>query len=172
LNKKPEAVQELRPQLALFRIHRPHEHEARLLRCGQPIALHSYCTGRCGIEQQIDQMVREQIHFIHIQHTAIRLRQQAGTQLRPPLPQRLRHVKCTDYAILGSTKRQLDERRCVTVGPRRKKIRERPCCRALCRTALTADQHTANGRIDSDQKQRELQIILTDDGGERKKVSH
>ena len=72
---QPKAVEQLRTQLPLFRVHGADQDKTRSMAMGDAIALDHIGTACSHIQQHIHQMVCEQIHFVDIQHTAIGLGQ-------------------------------------------------------------------------------------------------
>ena len=80
IDHQAEAVEQLRPQFPLFRVHRADQHESGRMTQGKPFALHAmYATGR-GIEQDIYQVVGEQIDLIDVEDAAIGSSEQAGLE--------------------------------------------------------------------------------------------
>ena len=61
-----ETVDQLRPQLAFLRIHRPNQHEARFMAVRDAVTLDRVHAARGRVEQCIDERIRQQIDFIDI----------------------------------------------------------------------------------------------------------
>ncbi|MNL09101.1 hypothetical protein D3C87_1298490 [compost metagenome] len=99
--RKAEAVQQLRAQLALLRIHRADEHEARRVLVGHAIALHHVHTAGRHVEQLVHQRVRQQVDFIHIQHALVRARQQARREAHLALLQHVAQVQRAGQLLLA-----------------------------------------------------------------------
>jgi hypothetical protein len=81
---QPEPIQELGPQLALFRISRSDKHKPGRMPEGDALALNDVFSGRRNVKQDIDQVVFEEVHLVDIEKTPVRLRQQ--TRLERLLP--------------------------------------------------------------------------------------
>jgi len=71
LHGKPEAVEELRAQLALLGIAAADQHEAGGMADRDTLPRHHVDTGGGYVEGQIDQMIVEQIDLIDIEKSAI-----------------------------------------------------------------------------------------------------
>jgi len=84
LDRQAEAIEQLRPQFALFRIAAAHQHEARGMAHAEAFALDHVLAAGGDIDQQIDQMVFEQIDLVDIQEAAVGARQQAGSKALTP----------------------------------------------------------------------------------------
>jgi hypothetical protein len=67
----------LRPKLALFGVHGSNQNETRGLARRNSIALDGNPATRRRVQQQIDQGVRQQIHFIDVQDATVRARQKS-----------------------------------------------------------------------------------------------
>ena len=77
VHRKTEAVEQLGPQFAFFGVAGSDQHEARGVADAQAFALDDVLAGGRHIEQQIDKVVFEQVHFVDVKEAAMRLRQQA-----------------------------------------------------------------------------------------------
>ena len=84
LDGEAEAVEQLGPQLALLRIHRPDEHEFGRVGDGYAVALHRDGAHRGRIEQQVDQMVVQQIDLVDVQDAAMRPASRPGSKCTAP----------------------------------------------------------------------------------------
>ena len=68
---------ELRPQLALLRVHRPDQDESRRVRERDTLSLDGVDAHRGRVETHVDDVVVEQVDFVDIEDVAVRLRQDA-----------------------------------------------------------------------------------------------
>ena len=66
INAQPEAVQQLRSQLPLFGVHGAHQDEMGGVHDRHPLAFDDVHAHRCGIEQDVDQVVVEQVDLVDI----------------------------------------------------------------------------------------------------------
>ena len=66
VDAEPEAVEQLRSQLTLLRIHRPDQDEIGRVNDGHPLALDHVDPHGRRIEENVDQVVVEQIHLVDI----------------------------------------------------------------------------------------------------------
>lgn len=71
LDGQPEPVEQLRPQLALFGIHRPDEQEPCGMPYGDAFALHVRGAHGRRIQQQVHQVVVEQVDLVDVQDSAM-----------------------------------------------------------------------------------------------------
>ncbi len=195
LDRQPEAVEQLRPQLALLRIARPDQHEARRMAHAQALALHDVLARGGDVEQQVDQMVLQQVDLVDIEEPAMGAGQQP--RLEPLLAARQRplQIERADDPVLGRAERQVDDRRRhlhhrrtagadpadrrrpvrrAVVGAalarrdRRQQRRQRAHRRGLAGAPVAKDQHAADRRVDRRDAQRALHLVLPDDRRERK----
>ena len=110
LDREPEPVEQLRPQLALLGVAAADQHEPRRMAHAEPLALdHVLARGR-HVEQQIDQMVLEQVGLVDVEEAAIGARQQAGLERLLAPGQRPLEVEGADDPVLGRAQRQVDHR--------------------------------------------------------------
>jgi hypothetical protein len=72
-----EPVQQLRAQLALLGVHRADQHEARLVRVRDPVALDVHPAHRRGVQHDVDEVVR-QVDLVDVEHAAVGAGQQSG----------------------------------------------------------------------------------------------
>src|SRR5215211_802045 len=195
LDRDPEPVQELRPELALLRVHRPDQDEARRVPDAHPLALHVVRPHRRHVEQEVHEMIREQVHLVHVQDAPVRRREKTRLErlltLRessldvqsPREPVRARpHWQLHEPHRTPLPGRALQVRSCRTLGVRalgvrgvratgddlygRQELREPPHGGGLRGPLLAAYQHAPDLRGDSVQEQCELGILLVRYGGE------
>jgi len=86
-DNQTEAVEQLRTQFAFFGVHRADEDEACRVGYADTLALDGVDAHGCGIEENIDQMVVEEVDFVDVQQPAVGLGQQAGLVATMPLGQ-------------------------------------------------------------------------------------
>ena len=156
-----ETVEQLRAQLALLRVHGPHQHEGRFLHMGHPVALHGDPARGGGVEKHVHQMIREQIDLVDVEHSPIGARQQARAELRMTGRQHRLHVDGTDHPILRRPQRQIDHR---PLGQQRPQGTHGGGLRGAL---LPAHHHTADARRNGGQQQRETEAVLAHDGRKR-----
>ena len=129
-----KAVEQLRAQIAFFRVHGADQHEARRVLKADALALdHIDAHGR-AVQQQIDHMVVQQVDLVDIEHAAVGRRQDARLEVALALLDRLLDVQRADHAIFGGAHRQIDEG-CV-------QSRQRAVGRCICNAlaALVAEE--------------------------------
>ena len=119
LDRKTEAVKQLRPQFPLFRIAGSDQNEACGVTDAEPLALDQILPGRRRVEQQIDEVILQQVDLVDIEKSAVRLRQQARLEGLHSLRQGPFEVERTDHPILGRAERQVDHRNRYQVGLQR-----------------------------------------------------
>ena len=110
VDREAEAVEQLRPQLALFRIAAADQHEARGVADAQALALDDVDARRRNVEQQVDQMVLQQVDLVDVEKAAMGAGQQAGLEGLLAGDQRLFQIERAGDAILGRAERQVDHR--------------------------------------------------------------
>ena len=74
------------------------------------IAFNDILARLCDIEQQINEMILEQIHFVDVEKTAVRARQQSGLERLLAIAQRFLDIERADHAILSGAEWQVDDR--------------------------------------------------------------
>ena len=158
---EPEAIEQLRTQLALLRVHRPDEHEPGRVLVADALALDPVDARGGHVEQHVDEMVGEQVHLVDVEHAAVGDEQQTWLETTLPAPQRGGEVECADDPILGGAERQLGEGR-FTGQERGHAAGEGGLGRAL----LAAQEHATDLGGDRRQHQRQLGVVVTDDGAE------
>ena len=108
VHAKSEAVEQLRSQLTLFRIHGPDEDEARRVAEGDAFSLDDVDAHRRRVKKDIDEMVVEQVDLVDVEDVAVRLGQHAGLEAPLAGAQRGLDVDRADDTVLGGVDRQLD----------------------------------------------------------------
>ncbi|MCY1537516.1 hypothetical protein D9M68_730130 [compost metagenome] len=161
-----EAVEQLRAQRALFRVHGAHEHEARGMPVRDAVALHHVDAAGRRVEQRVDERVGQQVDLVDVQHAAMRTRQQAGRELQFVAGQRLPEVERAHEAFEARAQRQRDE------GRAGQQLGERARGRGLGGAAWAFDEHAAQRGIDRGQQQRLAQLRLAGDRGKGKRHRH
>jgi len=159
-----KAVPELRSELSLLGVHRPHEREPGGVGDAHAVAFDPVDPARRRIEQHVDEVVVEEVHLVDVEDTAVRPGEQSGVELELAA-ERVRHGERPDDPLAGRPERERDERNRSfgrrRVGPlaavlapafgrvrraavrtvldgilRRKEVRQRPDCRGLRRSLL------------------------------------
>ena len=179
---EPEAVEQLRAQLALLRVHRADEQEARRVRDADRLALDVGAAHRGGVEEHVDEVVGQQVDLVDVEDAAVRGGEQAGLEGGHAVAQRAVEVERAEQSIGGRAHRQLDQRdgpalhgsavvrpvrapRAVeerigveaTAGDDldvRQQRRQRAHGGRLRRAALAAHEHAADARVDRAGEQR------------------
>ena len=89
---QPEPVQQLRPQLALLRVHGADQQEpAEACRSEIAFPLDARAAGGGGVQQHVDQVVGQQVDLVDVQHAAVGQRPAA----RARTPRRCRRPAST-----------------------------------------------------------------------------
>ncbi len=101
-----ETVEQLRAQFALFRVHRADQHETRRMPVGNAIALDQVDAAGGDVEQQVHQVVRQQVHFVDVEHAAVGLGQHAWGKPRATFAEGGVQVEAADDALLAGAQRQ------------------------------------------------------------------
>ncbi|MNN12233.1 hypothetical protein D3C81_1252160 [compost metagenome] len=155
-----EAVEQLRAQFAFLAVHGADQHEARAVAVRDAVALDVVETAGGGVQQQVDQMVRQQVDLVDVEHAAVGAGQQAGAEAGAAFAEGGVQVEGADDAFLAGAQRQGDE----LAG--RQQLGQAPGQRGLGHAARAFDQHAADGRVDSHQVQRQLEVVGADHGGQ------
>ncbi len=149
LDGEPEPVEQLRPQLALLRVHRPDQQERRGVRHRHPVPLDVRAAHRGGVQQEVDEVVVQQVDLVDVEHAPVRLGEQPGLVGADALGQRALQVQRPDQPVLGGADGQLDQPRRARVpgrGRRREQGQAVPPAH-LGVGAVVADAHaTGPGR--------------------------
>ena len=190
-----EAVEQLRTQLALLRVHGADQQERRRVGQRDAVALDVRAPGGGGVEQEVDEVVVEQVDLVDVEHPAVRGREQARAHGGPPVGEHLLEVERPGDAVLRGPDRQLHEThvpalarrvgreravRALLPGvdvdrepvprddlDRRQQRGQRAHDRRLRGALLPAHQHAADPRVDRGEHQGETQVLVADDGRER-----
>ena len=161
VHQQAEAVQQLRAQLALFGVHGAHQHEARGVLVRQAIAFHRVDATGGHVQQRVHQRVGQQVHLVHVQHTAMSAGHHARRQTNLAVSQHVFEVEGAHQLFHAGGQRQADEwcaGQQVGQGPRR---------RGLGGAARPADEHTANAGVHRRQQQGLAQLGVAHQGRER-----
>ncbi len=120
--RRARAVGELRPQLALLRVHRADEQEARRMGDRDPLALDDVDAERRRVEQDVAEMVVEQVDLVDVEDPPVRLGEQAGLEraARPPrAPARCRSSRRRGPRWRSAAGRRSGPAPCATAASRR-----------------------------------------------------
>ena len=195
IHHKAKAVDELRTQVTLLRVHGADQHKARRVRIGDSLSLDGVDAHRSRIQQHVHNVVIQQVDLIHIQDISVCRRQDSGLKFLFAVLERVLHVQRSNHSILGGADRQVDNShppdgyfllRLLTarLTPEGRVIRvtakaaacdfpsfsQHLCqsadCGGFCRSLLSANQHAAQGRIDDIQYQCPLHLLLSHDSAE------
>ncbi len=109
IDGKRKPIEQLRPQIAFFGIHRADEDEARRVAERDAFALDHVDAHRRRVEQEIDHVIVEQVDFIDVQQAAIGRRQHARLEAANALLNRLLNVERADHAIFRGAHGQIDK---------------------------------------------------------------
>lgn len=163
-----EAVQQLRAQFAFFRVHGADQHEASRVAVGNAITFHLVHAAGGHVEQQVHQVIGQQVHLIHVEHTAVGLGQHTGREAHAAFAEGGVEVEGADDALFAGAQGQGDE------GGFRQEVGDAARQGGLGHAARTFDQHAADGGVDGSEVERQLQFVGTDDRaqGEVEKVGH
>ena len=71
LQAETEAIEQLRTQLALFRIHRAHQDEAGGMTIGDALALDAVFAAGGRIQDQVDDVVIEQVDLVDVEQATV-----------------------------------------------------------------------------------------------------
>lgn len=164
-HEQAEAVQQLRAQLAFFRVHGADQSQSCRVLVRDAVALDAVDAAGADVEQQVDQAVGEQIDFVDVEQTVVGLGKQAGAEAHLAVLQRGFEVERADELFLAGAQRQVDEAAAAVV--LRQQLGERACAGGFGRAARTFDQHAADQRVDGGEQQRGAQARLAVQRGER-----
>jgi len=196
LDGEPEAVEQLRAQLALLGVHGAYQQESRRMAHRHALALDVAGAERGGVEQQVDEVVVQQVDLVDVENATMGRREQSRLERLHALGQCPLEVERADEPILTRADRQFDQagrplldqairgvrpvralrvgRRDVAGEPaarhhrhRRQHRGERTYRRRLGGAFLPAHEDAADGRGDGVQDQGEAEIVHADDGTER-----
>ncbi|VVM57044.1 hypothetical protein PS645_01059 [Pseudomonas fluorescens] len=108
-NVEAETVEQLWTQFALFRVHGADQYELRRMAMGNAVTLDDVGATGSDVEQQIDEVIRQQIDFIDIEHAAVGLGQNTGGKLRAAFAEGCVEVKGADQPLFGRAEGQGDK---------------------------------------------------------------
>ena len=109
IHAQRKTVEELRAQVAFFRVHRADEDKARRMRKADALALDDVDAHRRAIEQQVHHVIVQQVDFVHVQQAAIGRRQHARLKVALALLNRALNIQRAHDAVLGRAHRQVHE---------------------------------------------------------------
>ncbi len=141
LDRKAEAIEELRAQLALLGVHRAHEHEAGRMSLRHALALHSVDPAGRDVQQHVHQVIGQEVDLVDVQDASVGLGQEAGMEPPPALGERRLEVEGPGDPILGRPHGKLDE-----AGPSGQERRQPPGERGLRAPLVAAQQHPSDAR--------------------------
>ena len=98
----------MRAEFAFFWIAAADQHEARRVADAETLAFHHVLARGGDVEQQVDDMVLEQVHFVDVEIAAIGLGQQSGFEGFLALGQGTLEVERADDPVFGCAQRQVD----------------------------------------------------------------
>ena len=107
IGAEPEAVEQLRPQLALLRIHRADQDEPGRMDHRDALALDDVDTHRGGVEEDIHDVVVEEVDLVHIKEVAVGLGQDAGLETAVSMLESGLQVDAAHHPVLRRVDRQL-----------------------------------------------------------------
>mmetsp|Transcript_17862 Transcript_17862/g.35998 ORF Transcript_17862/g.35998 Transcript_17862/m.35998 type:complete len:229 (-) Transcript_17862:220-906(-) len=116
----------MRPELCLFRIEGRDEQRLAGVPHADPLALDVDVALGDDAEENVGQLRVQQVDIVHVQHAAVRLREQSGLKNRLALLHRLLHVDRPEQAVVEDVERHLHER---ALDHLRLQIRERLAAR-------------------------------------------
>src|SRR2546430_11213953 len=109
VDTEPEAVEQLRPQLALLRVHGPDEDEPRRMRDRHALALDWVDAHGGGVEKHVNDVVVEKVHLVDVEDVAVGLGQDSGLETARAFFERGLEVDGPDHTVLGGVDGQLDD---------------------------------------------------------------
>src|SRR5439155_23839710 len=80
VHAEPEAVEQLRPQLTLFRVHGPDEDEAGGVAVRNTFPLDDVDAYSRRVEEDVHEVAIEQVHLVDVEDVAVRLGKDAGLE--------------------------------------------------------------------------------------------
>ena len=111
VDAEPESIEQLRPEVSLLGVHRPHQDEARRVRERDALALHGVPAHRRGVEEHIDDVVVEQIDLVDVEDAAVGVGEEPRLEATLAELDRRLGVDGADHSILGRVDRQFDHPR-------------------------------------------------------------
>ena len=110
IHREGKAVQQLRAQVAFFRVHRADQDKARRVGEGDAFALDDVHAHGGRIEQHIHHMVVQQVDFVDVEQAAVGSRQHARLKMTLALLDGFFNIQRAHHAVFGGRNRQVDER--------------------------------------------------------------
>ena len=104
-----EAVQQLRPQVALLGVHRADQDELGRVGEADALALHDVLRPWPRVQQQVHHVVVQQVDLVDIKQAAVGRGQHARLEMALAALDGLLDIQRADDAILGGADRQVDE---------------------------------------------------------------
>ena len=104
-----EAVEELRPELALLGVHGAHEEELGGMHGAHALAFHPVHPGGGHVEEDVHEVVGKEVHLVHVQDAPVRLGDEAGGEAHALASEGGTHVDRAHEAVLGGAEREVDE---------------------------------------------------------------
>ncbi len=111
LDAQGKPVQELGPQLALFRVHGADQDKARRVAEGDALSLHDVAPHGRRVQQQVDYVVVQQVHLVNVEQAPVGRSQHARLELFPAGLDRHLDIQRADHPVLGGADRQIHEAR-------------------------------------------------------------
>ena len=158
LDRQPEAVEQLRAELAFLGIHRADQQEARGVPHRHALAFDVRRAERRRVEQEVDKMVVQQVHLVDVEHSAVSAGEQSRFVRRNTGRERFLQVQRADQPVLARPDGELHQ-------TGRAQLSGRPVVRAVWATRIGIDRVAgeAAARDHSDRGQQRGQGA--DDGG-------
>ncbi len=163
-HRQGEAVEQLRPQFALFGVHAADQGETRFVAVTQPLALDQIDPRLAAIEQTLDQVVVEQVDLVDVEDALVHPLQEAGFENRPALVQRCLEIEAAEDPVLGRAQRQVDEGDALLAAC--DQIDQTTGSSRFRRPLLASQQYAAQARIDQREQQRLPHVVLPDQSHE------
>src|SRR5438067_6135706 len=108
VDAEPEAIEQLRPQLAFLRVHGADQDEVGGVDDGDGLPLHDVDPHRRRIQEHVHQVVVEQVDLVDVEQVAVGLGQHTGLEAPGARAHGRLHVDRSHHAVLGGVDRQLD----------------------------------------------------------------
>ena len=108
-HEQAEAVEQLRAQLALLRVHGADQHEPRRVGDRDTFALHCVDSRRRHVEQCVHDAVAGQVDVVEVQHVAVGRGQDPGPEAGDPVAQRGLDVDTAHDAFQRRADGQFDD---------------------------------------------------------------
>jgi hypothetical protein len=109
VDAQTEAVEQLRSQLALLRVHGADQDEARRVPHRDALALDDVDPHRRRVEQDVDEVVVEEVDLVDVEDVAVGLGQHPRLEALGPGLDRGLDVDAADDAVLGGVDGQLHD---------------------------------------------------------------